>query len=151
MGDGPLKEQLQQLINDLGVSDQIKLLGQKRQQEVVKILSESSIFIATSITAANGDQDAPVNTLKEAMAMGMPVIGTLHGGIPELVENGVSGFLVPEKDVDALAEKLSWLVEHPLTWVSMGKAGRAYVEEHYDTNRLNERLVEIYQQVIAEN
>lgn len=150
MGDGPLKEQLQQLINDLGVSDQIKLLGQKRQQEVVKILSESSIFIATSITAANGDQDAPVNTLKEAMAMGMPVIGTLHGGIPELVENGVSGFLVPEKDVDALAEKLSWLVEHPLTWVSMGKAGRAYVEEHYDTNRLNERLVEIYQQVLTE-
>lgn len=59
--------------------------------------------------------------------MGMPVIGTLHGGIFELVENGVSGFLVPEKDVDALAEKLFWLVEHLLTWVSISEAGCAYV------------------------
>lgn len=96
----------------------------------------------------DGNQDAPVNTLKEAMAMGMPVIGTLHGGIPELIEDGVSGFLVPERDVEKLAEKLLWLIEHPLNWVSMGKAGRAYVEKHYDTNQLNDRLVEIYHQIL---
>ncbi len=151
IGDGPLKNQLQQLIDDLGVSEQVKLLGWKKQQEIVKILSQSSIFMATSITASDGNQDAPVNTLKEAMAMGMPVIGTLHGGIPELIEDGISGFLVPERDVDALAEKLSWLIEHPLDWISMGKAGRNYVEKHYDNNQLNDRLVEIYQQIMTED
>lgn len=103
--------------------------------------------MATSVTAVDGNQDAPVNTLKEAMAMGMPVIGTL----PELIEDGVSGFLVPEKDIDALAEQLSWLIEHPSNWASMGKAGRTYVEKHYDNNQLNDRLVKIYQQVMTKN
>ena len=151
IGDGPLKAQLQQLIDDLGVSGQVKILGWLQQQEIIKILSQSSIFMATSVTASDGNQDAPVNTLKEAMAMGMPVIGTLHGGIPELIEDGVSGFLVPERDVEKLAEKLLWLIEHPLNWVSMGKAGRAYVEKHYDTNQINDRLVEIYHQILTEN
>lgn len=149
IGDGPLRSQLQQLIDELGVGAQVKLLGWKKQQEIVEVLRQSSIFMATSVTAADGNQDAPVNTLKEAMAMGMLVIGTLHGGIPELIEDGVSGFLVLEKDVDALAEKLSWLIEHPSTWISMGKAGRTYIEKHYDNNQLNDRLVEIYQQVMT--
>ena len=76
--------------------------------------------------------------------MGLPVIGTQHGGIPELIEDGVSGFLVPERDVDHLVEKLAYLIEHPEVWLAMGQAGRAYVEEHYDINKLNDQLVEIY-------
>ncbi|MBW4665549.1 MAG: glycosyltransferase [Chroococcus sp. CMT-3BRIN-NPC107] len=149
IGDGILKAQLQQLIEELGISNKVKILGWQPQQEIIKILHQSSIFMATSLTASNGNQDAPVNTLKEAMAMGMPVIGTLHGGIPELIEDGISGFLVPEKDVDALAEKLIWLIENPSDWIRMGKAGRAYVEKHYETNQLNHRLVEIYHQVLT--
>jgi len=70
-----------------------------------------------------------VNTLKEAMAMGMPVISTLHGGIPELVEDGKSGFLVPERDANAIAQKLNYLIAHPEVWAEMGKAGRSRVEE----------------------
>lgn len=151
IGDGPLKAQLQLLIDESGIGAQVKILGWKKQQEIVEILAQSSIFMATSVTAADGNQDAPVNTLKEAMAMGMPVIGTLHGGIPELIEDGVSGFLVPERDVDALAYKLSWLIEHPQSWLSMGQTGRAYVEKHYDANQLNDRLVEVYEQVMAED
>jgi colanic acid/amylovoran biosynthesis glycosyltransferase len=88
-----------------------------------------------------------VNTLKEAMAMGLPVISTLHGGIPELVKDGISGFLVPERDVDAIAQRLIYLIEHPEIWPQMGKAGRAYVETHYNLNDLNDELVRIYQRV----
>lgn len=150
IGDGVLRASLQQLIEELGVEEQVKILGWKKQPEVVEILNRSSIFIATSVTGADGNQEGIPNTLKEAMAMEMPVIGTLHAGIPELIEDSVSGFLVPEKDVDALVEKLTWLIEHPLDWVRMGKAGRAYVEKHYDNNQLNDRLVEIYQQLILE-
>lgn len=149
IGDGYLKEHLQQVISELNVADKIKLLGWKNQKEIIEILDNTHLFIAPSVTAQDGNQDAPVNTLKEAMAMGLPVIGTLHGGIPELVEDGISGFLVPERDVDAIAQKLHYFIEHPEVWEQMGKAGRAYVEEHYDINKLNDELVEIYQLVMG--
>ena len=79
--------------------------------------------------------------------MGMPVISTLHGGIPELVEDGKSGFLVPERDANAIAQKLNYLIAHPEVWAEMGKAGRSRVEEKYDINKLNDELVEVYQKV----
>jgi colanic acid/amylovoran biosynthesis glycosyltransferase len=148
IGDGPLKEDFEQLIQELNVSHLVKLLGWKQQQEIIEILDNSHIFLAPSVTAADGNQDAPVNTLKEAMAMGLPVISTFHGGIPELVEDGISGFLVPERDADAIATELSYLIENPQLWEGMGKAGRARVEEMYDMNKLNNELVEIYQQLV---
>jgi colanic acid/amylovoran biosynthesis glycosyltransferase len=148
IGDGSLMESFQQLIRELALDRIVKLLGGKKQQEVIEILDKSHIFIAPSITAADGDRDAPVNTLKEAMAMGLPVISTYHGGIPELVEHGISGFLVPERDADVIAEKISYLIEHPERWLEMGQAGRARVEEKYDMNKLNDELVSIYQQLL---
>lgn len=148
IGDGELKEQFEKLIAELNIGHIVKLLGWKQQKEIVEILDNCHIFIAPSVTAVDGNQDAPVNTLKEAMAMGLPVISTLHGGIPELVEDGVSGFLVPERNAELIAEKLTYLIEHPEVWTKMGKAGRARVEEKYDMNKLNDELIEIYQQLI---
>ena len=148
IGDGVLKHDLQQLIEKLNVNDIVKLLGQKDQQEIIEILNNSHIFVAPSITSSDGEQDAPINTLKEAMAIGLPVISTLHGGIPELVEDGKSGFLVPERDADSIAQKLSYLIEHPQLWPEMGRAGRAYVEKHYDLHRLNDKLVNDYQRLL---
>jgi len=151
IGDGILREKLQRLIDELEVGDKIKLLGWKNQEEIIDFLDKSHLFIAPSVTAQDGNQDAPVNTLKEAMAMGLPVIGTLHGGIPELIEDGISGFLVPERDGDAIAAKLAYLIQHPEIWKSMGKAGRIYVKKHYEIEQLNDELVEIYQQVRLRN
>ncbi|BAY22416.1 putative glycosyltransferase [Calothrix sp. NIES-2100] len=151
IGDGPLKTELQQLVAELNVADKIRILGWKNQPEIIEFLDKSHIFMAPSVTSADGNQDAPVNTLKEAMAMGLPVIGTLHGGIPELVEDGISGFLVPERDVDAIAQKLIYLIEHPEIWSQMGQAGRAYVETHYNINKLNDELVQLYQSLSSNN
>jgi colanic acid/amylovoran biosynthesis glycosyltransferase len=151
IGDGYLKEHLQQLIEELSVTQQVNLLGWKNQKEIIEILDKTHLFIAPSVTAEDGNQDAPVNTLKEAMAMGLPVIGTLHGGIPELVKDGISGFLVPERDADAISKMLSYLIKHPEIWQEMGSSGRACVEKHYDINKLNDELVEIYHQVTTNN
>ena len=148
IGDGELKLSFEKLIKELGMEDIIKLIGWKNETEIKKILDKSHIFIAPSVTAKDGNQDAPINVLKEAMAMGLPVISTYHGGIPELVENGVSGFLVPERDVDSLADKLNHLITYPETWEKMGQAGRNCVEKYYDLEILNDKLVEIYQQLI---
>ncbi|MCX7595410.1 MAG: glycosyltransferase [Fischerella sp.] len=150
IGDGDLREQLQQLIQDLNVGHIVNLLGWRNQEEIITILNNSHIFIAPSITAKDGNQDAPINVLKEAMAMGLPVVSTFHGGIPELVEDGISGFLVPERDADALAEKLVYLMENPQIWPDMGRAGRACVEQHYNLHQLNDKLVEIYQQLLGQ-
>jgi colanic acid/amylovoran biosynthesis glycosyltransferase len=149
IGDGELKERFVQIIQELNIADKVHLKGWRNQKEIISILDETHIFVAPSVTASDGNQDAPVNTLKEAMAMGLPVIGTLHGGIPELVEDGISGFLVPERNESAIAQKLIYLIEHPEIWQQMGFNGRKKVETQYDTNKLNSELVEIYQQVLG--
>ncbi|MGD1913662.1 MAG: glycosyltransferase [Rivularia sp. (in: cyanobacteria)] len=149
VGDGPLKESLQQLIKELGVDRIVTFVGLKQQQEVIEILKNSDIMLAPSVTSFDGDREGIPVVLMETMAMGLPIISTLHSGIPELVENGVSGFLTPERDVDALAEKLNYLVENPEIWNNMGAAGRAFVEEHYNIDKLNDKLVEIYNSSVS--
>lgn len=148
IGNGPLKDDLNQLIEKLEMGETISLLGDKHQKEVIKILNNSHILITPSVTANTGDQEGIPNIVKEAMAMNLPVIGTNHSGIPELIKNGISGILVPERDIDALAEKLDYLINNPQIWSNMCKAARSHVVEHYDINKLNDRLVGIYKQVL---
>ncbi|MBD2046336.1 glycosyltransferase [Coleofasciculus sp. FACHB-64] len=148
IGDGSLKPDLQQLIQELDVGNIVNLLGWKQQQEVVQILNNSHIFVAPCVTSKDNNQEGIPNVLKEAMAMGLPVASTYHSGIPELVEDGVSGFLVAERDVNALTEKLGYLIAHPEVWPEMGAAGRAYVEKHYEIGQLNDHLVEIYEKLL---
>lgn len=144
VGDGELRSNLENLAQELGIEASVKFAGWRSQEEIVSALNRAHIFIAPCVTSHNGDRDAPVNTLKEAMAMGLPVISTWHGGIPELVQDGISGYLVPERDADAITEKLNYLIERPELWEPLGKAGRAYVEAKYDTDKLNDELVRIY-------
>jgi len=121
------------------------------EAEIIEVLNTCHLFIAPSVTASDGNQDAPVNVLKEAMAMGLPVISTYHGGIPELVEDEISGLLVPERDAEALATKLGYLLEHTKDWSNMGKAGRSFVENNFDLQRLNDKLVSRYEKLLERN
>lgn len=149
IGDGPLMNPLQERIKELGVESTVKLLGWKQQDEVVEILNNSHILLAPSVISKDGDQEGIPVVLMEAMAMGLPVVSTLHSGIPELVKDGVTGFLAPERDVDALADKLNYLIEHSELWIEMGQAGRKHVEEHYNINKLNDNLVKIYKNLLS--
>jgi glycosyltransferase involved in cell wall biosynthesis len=97
------------------------------------------------ITPPTGRAKNPTaNVLKEAMAVGVPVVSTRHGGIPELVEDGVSGVLVPERDPEALAAQLAELAAHPERRAELAAAGRVRVERDYDIERLNDRLVTLF-------
>lgn len=148
-GDGPLQNELEKLINELQVQKQVQLLGWKKQSEILEILNGADILLAPSVTSKDGDREGIPVTLMEGMARGIPVVSTYHSGIPELVQDGGSGFLVPERNVDALAEKIDYLINHPECCAMMGRAGRTFVEDKYDINKLNDRLVEIYQQVLC--
>ena len=148
VGEGPLRLELEKLIKELGVSKNIKLVGPCKQEEVIRWYSHSQLFILSSVTSSEGDKEGQGLVLQEAQAKGLPVISTFHNGIPEGILNGVSGFLVPERDVDAIVEKLRYLIEHPDIWLKMGRAGRAFVEKRYDIEKLNDRLVEIYKELL---
>jgi len=143
VGDGEQKSQLEKLTRTLNLTGIVRFLGSLDQSEVQKVLHEADIFLLPSVNEA-----LPV-CLMEAQATGLPVVASNVGSIDKMVNNGASGFLVPERDVDALAEKLIYLIEHPEIWPEMGRAGRAYVEANYDINKLNDRLVEIYKEVLS--
>lgn len=150
IGGGPLKNELQSLVEELGIEKNIKFQGALSQDEVIEHYKKSHIFVLASITARDGDREGQGLVLQEAQAMGLPVVSTLHNGIPEGVLDGKSGFLVPEKDVDALAERLEYLINHPDIWPQMGRAGREYVEKNYNIKDLNQRLVRIYQELLEQ-
>ncbi len=144
VGDGPLRQQLTDLIQERGASAHIHLHGAKPNEAVIEFLAGAHVLLAPSVTATNGETEGIPNAVKEAMATGLPVVATRHSGIPELVEDGVSGFLVDERNAAALAERLSYLAVHPETWGAMGRAGRAMIEAQFDRHALNDELVRLY-------
>ncbi|RME39094.1 MAG: colanic acid biosynthesis glycosyltransferase WcaL [Planctomycetota bacterium] len=148
VGDGELRPPLEQLIADLHMQETIRLLGWKDQDELRSLYDRAHLFVLPSVTARDGDREGQGLVLQEAQAMGLPVVSTLHNGIPEGVLDGRSAFLVPERDVVALAERIEHLVAHPEVWEPMGRAGRALVEERFDIDKLNDRLVTVYERLI---
>ena len=145
VGDGPLRADLERLSAELGLQGQVSFTGAVERREVVALLQWSHVLVAPSVTASTGDQEGIPNVLKEAMATGMPVVSTVHSGIPELVEDGISGFLVPERDPEALARRMEHLARHPETWSDMGRAGRRRVEEAFDSRKVNAQLLTLYE------
>lgn len=148
IGDGPCRLALAQLIETSGLQATVRLLGWRQPEEVRQRLAAAHLLIAPSVTAENGDQEGIPNVLKEAMATGMPVVATQHGGNAELVEHDVSGLLVPERDVEALATALQTLIAAPARWPAMGAAGRRRVESDFDSVTLGHTLDRLYEQAI---
>lgn len=147
-GDGKLRLQLQALIEQLNVSDRMKLLGWQTQDEIQQLFAEAQIFLLTSVTASDGDEEGQGLVLQEAQAVGLPVICTRHNGFPEGILEGQSGFLVPERDPVAIAETIEYMIGQAQAWPEMGRAGRRFVEENYNINRLNDKLEMLYRGLI---
>jgi len=147
-GHGLLYEELQALVRELGVAAHVHLLGGQTQQQIRRLYEDADIFVLASVIGRDGAQEGQGLVLLEAQASGLPIISTKIGGIPEGVSDGRSGFLVPERDVDALAGKLSHLIDHPEVRAMMGHAGRKHVEENYDLEKLNEKLVSLYREML---
>ena len=148
VGFGPLEQELKQLIKRLGVQNNIRLVGRASEDEVAAILDNAHIFLLASVTARSGDEEGIPNALKEAMARGMPVVSTYHSGIPELVDNGVSGFLVSQRSSMMFAKKIEYLINNPNLWHKMGLAGHKKVKDGYDKEKVNDRLVNIFRRLI---
>jgi colanic acid/amylovoran biosynthesis glycosyltransferase len=121
----------------------VKFVGESDQGGVRLAMRRSDIYVAPSVVAEDGDMEGVPVSIMEAMACGLPVVSTYHSGIPELVHDRVSGYLVPERDVTSLARALVRLVDEPRQRRKLGMAGRGVVERGYDLELLNDRLVEL--------
>jgi colanic acid/amylovoran biosynthesis glycosyltransferase len=147
IGDGPLRSMLERLVATRGVGHVIKLAGWMTQAETLSEIARSDLMLAPSRTPPSGDEEGIPVVLMEAMAVGVPVLSTRHGGIPELVHDNVSGRLVNEGNVDALTMALRELLDRREVWPDMGRRGRSVIEADFDLDHLNDRLVEIYREV----
>ncbi|OHB73465.1 MAG: hypothetical protein A2W17_06020 [Planctomycetes bacterium RBG_16_41_13] len=147
IGDGPLRDELESYVDKLNIRERVQMLGWKSQEEILRCMMDSDILLAPSVTSKDGDQEGIPVVLMEAMAMGIPVVSTYHSGIPELVQDGVTGFLAPEGDVTALAEKLMYCMEHRELWPSIRKEGYEKILENYNIHKLNSRLADIFLQL----
>jgi colanic acid/amylovoran biosynthesis glycosyltransferase len=144
-GDGPLRDQLENLISELDAADRIEILGWQTQDEVAQLMTDAHVFLLPSVTAANGDKEGTPTVLLEAQATGLPVVSTTHAGIPEIVSDGDTGILVPERDVTALVDALEDILTQPKEWAAMGRTGREYIEERHSIESVTDELVSIYE------
>ena len=148
VGAGPLTAELRSLAEALGIGSKVRFLGALGQIRIVELMQGARIFALPSQQAKNGDSEALGLAFNEASACGLPVVATRHGGIPEAVLNGETGFLVEERDELALSERLEQLLSDVPLAERMGRRGREYVREKFDLRRQTSALELLYDGVL---
>jgi glycosyltransferase involved in cell wall biosynthesis len=132
VGDGPLRGELTARIAELGLRSHVRLLGALPHEVVVERYREASIFVLPCVTGPDGGRDGIPNVILEAMAMGVPVVSTRHSGIPEAVQDGRTGLLVPPGDAEQLAGAIARLLDDGALRERLGSRGRERVREVFD-------------------
>jgi colanic acid/amylovoran biosynthesis glycosyltransferase len=144
VGTGPLEGELRSLAESLGISEKVRMLGGKTQAEIRELMEKSHVFMLTGVRATDGRVENQGLVIQEAQAMELPVIVTNIGGAPEGLVDGETGFLVPERDVDAISDRIREIHDDPARAKAMGRAGRLFVEGRYGITETTERLLEAY-------
>jgi colanic acid/amylovoran biosynthesis glycosyltransferase len=148
VGDGSLAAFLREQAKRIGLADSVHFLGLQTSEQIKRLYGKCAVFLLPSITARNGDMEGQGLVLQEAQLCGMPVIATRHNGIPDGVLEGISGFLVPEKNSAALAEKLVMLLENRELRQRMGESGKRFVVEKYDIAKITKQIEEMYREIL---
>ncbi len=150
IGDGDLRVELEQYVADNDLSEIVKFLGVQSHQVVAAEMANADIFIHPSVTASNGDSEGGAPTiLLEAQSAGLPILASTHADIPEVVLDGESGLLSPERDWKMLGINLLYLLENQHQWKVFGKAGRNHIAAQYDIQHEVGKLENIYFQLLG--
>jgi glycosyltransferase involved in cell wall biosynthesis len=148
VGDGPQRTLLEQLVEQYNLQEVVELAGVVFQEHLKEYLARADVFVLPCITASNGDMDGIPVALMEAMAMAIPTVSTTVSGIPELIEDGVSGLLVPEKDAVALADALQRLFQDDELCARLGKNGRQKVIREFDIDKSTTQLAALFKRYL---
>jgi colanic acid/amylovoran biosynthesis glycosyltransferase len=148
VGEGPLRSYLEAVVAQGGLATRVRFAGAVPHAEVRRLLTTADLMVAPSVVTPSGDRDSGLIVLKEAAATGVPAVGTIHGGLPEIIDDEETGYLVPEHDIDALAERLGELLRDHERRVAMGRAARAKMQREYDIRDRVAALEAIYDEVV---
>jgi colanic acid/amylovoran biosynthesis glycosyltransferase len=148
IGDGPLRKELEQLAMSLQVP--AEFLGVQGAQAVGGWMQRARVLCNPSVTAANGDTEGLGMVFAEAQATGLPVVSTLHGGIPEVVRNGETGLLARERSVEELTRHLERMLGDRAFWDACSEHARAWIREQFDIRRCTAGLEEVYDEAVKE-
>ncbi|MCC6370848.1 MAG: glycosyltransferase [Bacteroidia bacterium] len=148
IGDGELLDYSKHLAKNLGLEKQIEFKGVLTPEEVRKVLSESKIYVQHSVVTPQHDSEGTPLTLMECGAMALPAVATKHGGIPELIVDGETGFLVEENDIKTMAERMLELHKSPEMLSKMGVKARERIINHYSLNAYIQNLSKLLQNTV---
>src|SRR6056297_688083 len=147
-GDGPEKTKFDQFVIDNNLEDHIIFLGNVPNEEIVDYYQCADVFVLPSILDEQGNTEGLGVVLLEAMACAVPCIASNVGGIPDIVQDGHNGFLVEQKDVQGLAEKMIWLLRDSEKRREMGQHARSFVKNNYDWEIKSRQLKDLYEKII---
>jgi glycosyltransferase involved in cell wall biosynthesis len=150
VGEGEAYHELRRLRRRLGIRREVAFPGVTSHAGVREYMEKADLLVHCAVTGAEGDREGIPNVVVEAQAMGLPVLGTRHGGIVEAVRDGETGLLVEERDVPALTRAMARLVGERELRLAMGRAARRFVDAEFNLERQVEQHVAIYEKVIAE-
>src|ERR1700682_19790 len=148
-GKGPLQPELEMLAAALGVSNAVHFAGFLSQSKLLGLYLSSHLFLHPSETPPDENQEGIPNSILEAMATGLPVLATRHGGIPEAVEHGLSGVLVQEEDHVGLARSMKEIASNPSVLYEMGMSARMAVSARFEQEAQIRALEGFYDEAIA--
>jgi colanic acid/amylovoran biosynthesis glycosyltransferase len=148
-GDGPMRGEVEEMARALGIGDAVELPGFLSQGALRELYEHSQIFLHPSETPEDQNQEGVPNSMLEAMSTGLPVLATRHGGIPEAVAEEKSGFLVPERDHEALHRAMCRMTESAEYLYIMGQAASQSVREEFERSRQIARLESYYDEALA--
>jgi colanic acid/amylovoran biosynthesis glycosyltransferase len=134
-GEGELLETCKTLAEVWGIAGQVDFPGAVPHAEVPRLFAEACCFAQHSVTPSYGDAEGTPNTILEAGAAALPIVSTLHAGIPDVVVDEQTGFLVEERDVEAMAKHLVTLLTNPERCREMGAAARQHIRENFSSER----------------
>lgn len=140
MGEGPQEKNLREIVKEEGIGGSVIMPGFR--DDVARLLNTLDVFVFPSLAEALG------TAILEAMAMKKPVVGSQVGGIPEIVEEGRTGYLVDPEDPRAIAERVIHLLRNAELRRKMGLEGRKFVEAHYDARLMVQRLEKLYCELV---
>ncbi len=148
-GKGPLQPRLEALATQLGVSDKVRFCGFLSQNELFDLYASAHLFLHPSETSSDQDQEGVPNAILEAMATGLPVVATRHGGIPEAVQHGRTGLLVEEGDFVSLADAIASVLRSPDTLRQMRLRASESVARNFEQGEQIRQLESYYGEAIA--
>jgi glycosyltransferase involved in cell wall biosynthesis len=148
-GDGPMREATEAEINTQRLKEDVDLIGQIPHDSVPELMHESDIYTQHCLTASDGDKEGMGITFAEASAIGLPVVATRHNGIPDVVKHGETGFLVPERDVDEMADRITELARDPQLRNQFGEAGRRHIMQNFRLDQQVAKMKQLYQSILS--